>query len=176
MRLYVDGEKVAAITANDWGSTVGVRADICGGNDQNITGKFYMDNLIIWNNAKTAFSDRFYEAPTIVVPIDIKPGSCPNSINLKSKGVVPVAVLTANGFDASTVAPETVEFAGALPKRWTLEDADGDGDEDMLFHFRTQELNLTESSTEATLTGETLDEVRTKGTDTVNIVPQKKGQ
>jgi len=48
--------------------------------------------------------------PVIEVDIDIKPGSDPNSINLKSKGVVPVAVLTTDGFDASTVDPETVGF------------------------------------------------------------------
>ncbi len=106
--------------------------------------------------------------------IDIKPGSDPNSINLKSKGLVPVAVLTTEGFDASTIDPETVLFAGAEPVRSTLEDVDGDGDLDMLFHFKTQELNLDEDSTEATLTGETNDGTPIQGTDTVNIVPKSK--
>ena len=108
------------------------------------------------------------------VEIDIKPGSDPNSINLKSKGVVPVAVLS-NDFAASTVDPETVEFAGADPVRWTLEDVDRDGDMDMLFHFKTQDLSLTASSTEATLTGDTSDPTNPHiiGTDTVNIVPKK---
>lgn len=36
----------------------------------------------------------------ISVTVDIKPGSTPNSINLKSRGVVPVAVLTTGDFDA----------------------------------------------------------------------------
>ena len=110
------------------------------------------------------------------VDIDIKPGSDPNSINLKSKGVVPVAVLTTPDFDAATVDPATVEFAGASPVRWTMEDVDGDTDMDMLFHFRTQDLNLTASSTEATLTGDTSDPVNPhiKGTDTVNMVPKSK--
>jgi hypothetical protein len=66
MRLYVDGEKVAAITENDWGNTVGERVDICGGNDHNIIGKFIMDNLKVWNYAKTDFSDRFDEGPTAI--------------------------------------------------------------------------------------------------------------
>lgn len=110
------------------------------------------------------------QAPAIVM-IDIKPGSCPNSINLKSKGVVPVAVLTTDDFDASTVDPVTVLFAGASPLRWTTEDVDGDGDMDLLFHFKTQELNLTETSTEATLTGTTLGGQPIMGTDTANIVP-----
>ena len=112
--------------------------------------------------------------PVIEVTLDIKPGSYPNSINLKSKGVVPVAVLTSDDFDASIVDPATVLFAGAAPLRWTLEDVDDDGDIDLLFHFRTQELNLDENSTEATLTGKTNADQPIQGTDTVNIVPKGK--
>jgi len=109
----------------------------------------------------------------ITVLIDIKPGSDANSINLGAKGVVPVAVLTTADFDATTLKPDTVVLAGAEPKRWTAEDVDGDGDLDLLFHFRTQELDLTESSTEATLTGQTLDDDDITGTDSVRIVPSK---
>jgi hypothetical protein len=108
------------------------------------------------------------------VEIDIKPGSDPNSINLKSKGVVPVAVLTTGDFDASTVDPDTVLFADASPLRWTMKDVDGDGDLDLLFHFKTQELDLDENSTEATLTGDTTDGKHIQGTDSVNIVPRGK--
>ena len=112
--------------------------------------------------------------PPIEVVIDIKPGSDPNSINLKSKGVVPVAVLSNEEFDASDVDPTTVVFAGASPLRWTQEDVDGDGLMDMLFFFKTQVLDLVESSTDATLTGKTIDGVQIEGTDTVNIVPKGK--
>jgi len=112
----------------------------------------------------------------LLVDIDIKPGSWPNPINLKSRGVVPVALLTTDDFDAGTVDPTTVEFAGAAPVRWTLGNVDGDGDYDMLFHFRTQELNLNANSTEATLTGETEDGQRISGTDKIRIVPPKKNQ
>ena len=110
----------------------------------------------------------------VEVEIDIKTGGNPNSINLKSKGVVPVAVLTTVDFDARNIDPATVEFAGASPVRWTLCDIDDDGDDDMLFHFETQELNLDESSKEATLTGKTTEEKVIRGTDKVRIVPQKK--
>jgi hypothetical protein len=40
------------------------------------------------------------------VEIDIKPGSNPNSINLSSKGLIPVAVITSPDFDASLFNPE----------------------------------------------------------------------
>ena len=110
------------------------------------------------------------------VAIDIKPGSYPNSINLKSRGVVPVAILTTYRFDVSSVAPETVLFAGASPVRWSFKDIDGDGYIDLLFHFNTQDLLLDSESTEATLTGMTLDGVYIEGTDSVNIVPKGKGK
>jgi hypothetical protein len=107
------------------------------------------------------------------ISIDIKPGSYPNSINLGSKGVVPVAVLTTEDFDAETVDPATVEFAGASPLRWAYEDVDDDGDLDIVFHFKTQEMDLDENSTEATLTGQTDSGDDISGTDDVRIVPPK---
>ena len=86
--------------------------------------------------------------------IDIKPGDEQNNINLMSNGVVPVAALTTDQFDAATIDPATAQFAGAAPAQWSLEDVDGDGDNDVIFHFRTRELNLNEESTEATLTAQ----------------------
>ncbi len=108
---------------------------------------------------------------SIEVQIDIKPGNEHNNINLKSKGVVPVAVLTTDDFDAAMVDPATVEFAGASPVRWKLADVDDDGDDDMMFHFRTQDLTLDQDSTEATLTGQTTQGALIEGSDEVRIVP-----
>jgi len=114
--------------------------------------------------------------PVIEVEIDIKPGSDPNSINLKSKGVVPLAVLTTNDFDASTVDPATVRFGpdDAEAVQYALEDVDEDGDIDMILHFKTQDLRLNGNSIEATLSGETFGGMPIQGTDTVNIVPKGK--
>ena len=110
----------------------------------------------------------------IEVMIDIKPGGNPNNINLKSKGVVPVALLTAGDFEAGDIDPGSVEFAGASPVRSKLCDVDEDGDMDMLFHFKTKDLvELNEDSTEATLTA-TIDGVQIEATDQVRIVPCKK--
>lgn len=50
---------------------------------------------------------------TIEVAIDMKPGSFPNSINLGSKGKVPVAILSSADFDATAVDPLTVTVEGA---------------------------------------------------------------
>jgi hypothetical protein len=113
---------------------------------------------------------------SIEVQIDIKPGNEQNNINLKSKGIVPVAVLTTDDFDAAMVDPATVEFAGAAPVRWKLADVDDDGDDDMMFHFRTQDLNLDQDSTEATLTAQINDGTIVSGTDEVRIVSPKKSE
>jgi hypothetical protein len=117
--------------------------------------------------------------------IDIKPGNEQNNINLKSNGVVPVAILTTEQFDAATVDPATAQFAGAAAQQWSLEDVDGDGDTDVIFHFRTQELNLDEQSQQATLTAQMKSQISimstarvsggsvVSGTDTVRIISAK---
>jgi hypothetical protein len=120
------------------------------------------------------------------ITIDIKPGNEQNNINLKSNGVVPVAVLTTDDFDAVTVDPATALFAGATPRHWRLQDVDHDGKDDLMFHFNTQELKLDQDSTEAILTAQLTVQMTARstaqvsggttvsGTDEVRIVSSKK--
>jgi hypothetical protein len=125
-------------------------------------------------NAHIDYMRVYAHNPVLPVTIDIKPGSFPNSINLGSKGVTPVAVLTTPDFDASAVDPATVVFAGAAAVRNHLEDVDGDNDRDLLLHFDTQSLGLDASSTEAVLTGVTVNGRQIEGSDSVRIVPPGK--
>jgi YVTN family beta-propeller protein len=108
------------------------------------------------------------------VAIDIKPGSFPNSINPKSKGVIPVAILTTASFDATTVDLNSVRFgrtgAEAAPVQSGLEDVDGDGDTDMILHFNTQETGIQCGDTSASLTGETFGGEQIEGTDSIQTV------
>lgn len=112
------------------------------------------------------------------VSIDIRPGGDPNSINCNNPmAMIPVAILTTNEFDASTVDHATVTFEGAVEAHSTPhgvqrheKDVDDDGDTDLLFHFRLGETTLDCGSTEATLTGETFDGAPIEGTDTVNMI------
>lgn len=116
----------------------------------------------------------------VPVAINIHPGSFKNPINLKSQGVIPVAVLTTAAgeyglplaFDATTIqalttrfGPEAVVIAGGgaheAHDRGHIEDAiersdeaTKDGDLDMVLHFRTQESELTGSETKACVRGE----------------------
>ena len=106
------------------------------------------------------------------VEIDIKPGSDTNPINLKSEGVIPVAILGAADFDVTTVDVDSLLFGpdGASPAHnGHLEDVNGDGFIDLLAHFRTQATGIAAGDTQACLTG-TADEVDIEGCDVVRTV------
>ena len=84
-----------------------------------------------------------------VVDIDIKPGSDPNSINVKSKGVLPVAILGTAAFDVTQIDPVSVALGwdgdihrvrDVPPLRWALEDVNGDGFTDFGLKFSMEEL------------------------------------
>lgn len=99
------------------------------------------------------------------------PGSSPNRINLDSKGVIPVAILTTNSFDATRVDPLSVRFGpnGAIEthRRGHLDDADKDGFSDMLLHFSTPETGIGCLEKFAVLTGSTIDGILIRGADSI---------
>jgi hypothetical protein len=74
--------------------------------------------------------DNFTYSIEIDVDIDIKGGSCPNPLNPKSKGNIPVAILASDGFDPATVDPTTITLNGvpAVEDQWTFEDSTAPGD------------------------------------------------
>ena len=92
----------------------------------------------------------------ITVAIDIKPGSCPNPLNIKSKGVLPVAILGTDDFDVTTIDPASIRLAGVAPIRSSIEDVSTpllekqdecdcitegkDGIDDLTLKFDTQEI------------------------------------
>lgn len=68
LRLYVNGDVAAASTTSGWGNVVGQLADIGGGNDDQIAGKFAVDNLQVFDTALTDFSHRFSESGAVPEP------------------------------------------------------------------------------------------------------------
>ena len=56
--------------------------------------------------------------PSIELFVDIKPGSCVNPVNPKSKGVLPVALLGTEALDVMMIDPSTI--------RLTREGVDGE--------------------------------------------------
>jgi hypothetical protein len=99
-------------------------------------------------------------------------GNNENPINPRSQGKVPVANLTTEDFDASTVDASTVRFGpgAAESVRYRLDDVDGDGDRDLVLHFNTQETGIACGGTEGALTGQTFNGIQITGTDSIKTV------
>jgi len=86
--------------------------------------KFIVISIVLLMIAGFAITS---SAQELEVAIDIKPESCPNPINVKSKGVFPVAILGTEDFDVNQVDPDSItlltEDGGEVaPLRWALED------------------------------------------------------
>jgi hypothetical protein len=105
------------------------------------------------------------------VRIDIRPGSFPNRINLRSRGVIPVAILTTDTFDATTVEPVMVRLGRigteAALVQSTLRDVDRDGDTDLILAFRARQTGIQCGDTSAILTGRTFDGQAIEGSDSI---------
>lgn len=93
------------------------------------------------------------------VTIDIKPGDEPTMMDPKSRGMLPVALLSTKDFDAAALDLASVRF-GATGKEATavrsmVEDVNRDGTSDRIFLFRMTETGIDCSHTSASLTGST---------------------
>jgi probable HAF family extracellular repeat protein len=115
----------------------------------------------------------------MTVSIDIMPNSDTNRINLSSSGVTPVAILSSDIFDATTIIPETVNLEGARVRMVGKhgkylchdEDVDEDGLLDMVCQIYTAQFMLEKGETVAVMEAETFDGTAISGEDTINIVP-----
>ena len=117
-------------------------------------------------------------ALALLMAIDIKPGSDPNSINLGAEGVVPVAILTTPDFEAAwvdeltlTLSGSAVRLKGRSGQAGSMEDVDGDGYLDLVVLFYIHMLDLQEGAAEAVLAGSLLDGTPIIGYDWINVVP-----
>jgi hypothetical protein len=119
----------------------------------------------------------------ITVAVDIKPGSFPNSINPRSRGKIPVAILSALDFDATTeVDRDSLTFGrtgdeDSLHRRGRnqvpncgTEDVNDDGRDDLVCRFKTRDTGIACGDTSASLKGETVDGQMIKGSDSVKTV------
>ena len=93
--------------------------------------------------------------PALEVAVDIKPGGCPNPVNVKSRGVLPVAILGTEQFDAGMIDPTSIRLGQVAPIRSNYEDVAApslqisdsncietglDGFVDLTLKFNTQEI------------------------------------
>ena len=121
--------------------------------------------------------DALVALPAIEIEIDIKPGGWPNSINLRNMGVIAVAVLTTDEFDATILQTRRGRFgpAGAtiVHNSAHIEDVDLDGDLDLVMHFNTSETGIECGDESADL--RTVNEIgqAVAGTDAIRTVACK---
>jgi len=124
------------------------------------------DNMIV--------NEGILVCPPIEVSIDVKPGDQPNSLQPNSNGRIPVAILTTDSFAANSVDPSTVLFGPtgteASSAQSALEDVDGDGDTDLILHFRTQDAAIHCGDTTLLLVGTTSTGRVVVGSDYVTTV------
>jgi hypothetical protein len=127
------------------------------------------------------------------VYVDIKPGSCPNPLNSKSKGLLPVAICGTPDFDVMDIDPATILLAGVPPIRFAYEDVatpfmgdlcdchelNGDGYMDLTLKFKTQDIVAIIGTTTdrewrtLTLTGNLIGGELFEGQDCVWIVHER---
>lgn len=130
-----------------------------------------------------------------MVEIDIKPRSCPNPLNVKSKGVLPAVILGSEDFDVNTIDIASIRLAGVAPIRSSYEDAatpvsegqyececntaGGDGYLDLALKFENEEIvkalgEVTDGEEWVlTLTGALYDETPIEGADCILVISKK---
>ena len=125
-----------------------------------------------------------------VISVDIQPGTCPNSLSVRNKGAIPVAILGTDDLDVQNIDPATLLLEGISPLRWSIKDvatpvsggeecdctSEGpDGFNDLNLKFDSQELIAALGEINdgdelvLTLTGDLLDGTPIEGSDCVVI-------
>jgi DNA-binding beta-propeller fold protein YncE len=132
-----------------------------------------MEILVTGNNPAGIALGTVAQPGALTVLLDVRPGSAENPINPKSNGVISVAVLSTNSFDASTIDQASLRFGPgqALAEgNGHLEDVNGDGQLDLVLHFRTQDSGIQCGDTSVSITGQTVDVTPIQGFDSITTV------
>ena len=117
-----------------------------------------VDDIRIYNRSLSDFEirDLYYMGSAVKVSLDIKPQSCPNPLNVRSKGKLPVAILGNGDFNVRDIDITTIELNGISPIKSAFEDVtapaasiddecfcevlDPDSFEDLVLKFDRQEI------------------------------------
>ena len=129
------------------------------------------DSVAFPSNLGFKFIDAPAEDCIISVDVDIKPGSDVNPVNTKSKGVIPVAILSTADFDVADIDVTSVTFGpdGATESHGKahIEDVNDDGLDDLVLHFKTQDSGIVKGDTEACVVGTTIYGTAIEGCDII---------
>ncbi len=120
--------------------------------------------------------------PALDVMIDIRPGSEPSPINLKSKGSLPVTIYGSDEVDVSQIDLSSLLLQGASPQERgksgnvaSIVDQNGDLILDLNLKFDLEEMDIAPDALELILTGMLLDGTALGGSDEIRIVPSSDG-
>ncbi|MHC4266512.1 MAG: hypothetical protein ACYSUK_11365 [Planctomycetota bacterium] len=73
------------------------------------------------SSSRTVIVSRIFPTP-VPITLDVKPESCPNPLNLNSKGILSAAILGSKEFDVNTIDVNTILLNETSPVRISLED------------------------------------------------------
>lgn len=112
------------------------------------------------------------------VQIDIKPGSYPNSFNLNSNGVIPVAIFGSGTFDVGQVNQNSLSFNGLAVRvkgngapQCSVQNVNADAYSDLVCQFTDDTTLWVAGTATATLRGTLNNGTPFAGSDEINIVP-----
>ncbi|WP_416397164.1 fibro-slime domain-containing protein [Allohahella sp. A8] len=116
------GADAGADSGADAGGDAGVDTGADTGADVDAGG----DNGSADDNAEDPVADTDHDTEAdltpLAVPFDLKPGACPNPVQVKGGGVLAVAILGTPGFDVSMVDVDSVRILGLAPLRFDYDD------------------------------------------------------
>jgi len=137
-----------------------------------------IDNIKVFDYAKTDFSDRFIEN-IIFYPDPISPmiDIDPDTLNLNSPGKwITCYIELPEGYDVADVDISTILLNDVVPAEThptSIDDYDEDGIPDLMVKFNRQDvIDIIESgyNVEITVSGELTDETMFKGTDYIKVI------
>lgn len=110
------------------------------------------------------------------ITVDVRPGSRVNPFNMRSRGVLPVAILGGPDFDVSQVDPATIRLQCVPATRWSMAQVNRDRIKDLSLKFETEAIASTLGTVskrqvvKLTLTAALKDGTPLAGFDEVQIV------
>ena len=141
-------------------------------------GLFSFFNELTGENINIATIDVDFRRAVTEVDIDIKPGDGKGCFNINGHGVIPVAILGANGFDVTTVDASSLSFGGLQVRvrgnnnpQCSIDYANADEYLDMVCQFDDDSNAWVAGNDIASLSGQLLDGSRFEGSDSICLVP-----
>lgn len=151
--------------------------------------RFFQDGGTVASNALGGNSNGTYTllisgvTPSVLhINVEIKPGTTGDSapINPKSKGNIPVALLSSSEFTPPVVDEQSLRFGAEGTESSLLRcnkgqtDVNADGKPDLVCHFDTQTAGFEPGDIEGIVTGRLNDGRRFEGRGLLKVVPAKR--